>query len=681
MKAFRQAISFLSAQVEGSPDTTTGRLCRDFLSLLGADPGTPEVAGARARLRDASGNPGLAGTAALLLEGADAVIEEVDEGLGRDGSLGERLRQLGAKLSADGSAGAPASPEMFEAFWTVFCPQAAGIRGHWEEKVRDLRDRRSVRVESLCPDPLRRPAEEILFTSNALLTLPPEIGDPGTLNLEEGFRRRLEAVMGESQAFWYDHPVQIGTRPESNEILYGLRGLAEMLRFEKSRGNADPGDRLTVALSASVTHPGLKDLARDYIEGEVTKSRDIEGLDIHVFTEKETESLVEDFLCPAARLFGLEGGDPSFFSGVFGVDGAYGRHYSFLKAVAALWHVTVDRRIRATFKIDLDQVFPQETLVRETGQSAFDLFRSPLWGADGRDSAGRPVSLGMIAGALVNNADIDKGIFTPDVTLPEVPLPPDRFVFASRLPQALSTEAEMMTRYGDGRLDGHWGCLSRIHVTGGTVGIRVDSLRRHRPFSLSWFGRAEDQSYIMSSLFGPGPTYLRYAHMPGLIMRHDKQAFAGEAIRAAAAGKAVGDYERMLLFSGYAKALPWPLEETKSTLDPFTGCFILALPVTTALLCLVLKVLSLDRNDAKSPGLEAESLLQVGAARLRPLVEASRRDPDWIRESYEKERSAWDAYYDILEHVEKGMLDGNARVEGLARRAKSIVRQTRIDMK
>lgn len=678
LKAFRQAVSFLSAQVAHSAGTRAEGLCRDFLQLLGTDPETPEAAGARTRLRDAAEDPVWGRAAALLLEGSDAVVEDVDEGLKRDGSLGERLRGLGAKLSTHGNAGGAITQEMFEPFWAVFCPQAAGVRDHWEEKVRELRDRRIVDVETFCPDPVRRPTEEVLFTSNALLTLPPASGDPDLSTLDEDLRRRLETVAGEAQAHWYDHPVPIGTPPEANEILYGLKGLASMLRFEKHRGNAAPDDRLTVALSASVTHAGLKDLAREAIEGEVSRSRDIEGLDLYVFTEKETERIVEDFLCPAARLYGLEGDDPALFSGVFGVDGAYGRHYSFLKALAALWHVAVDRRIRATFKIDLDQVFPQENLVRETGQSAFDLLRSPLWGAGGRDSDGRPLSLGMIAGALVNNTDIDHGIFTPDILPPRGPMPVDQLVFASRIPQALSTEAEMMARYGDGRLDGHGGCLSRIHVTGGTVGIRVDALRRHRPFSLSRIGRAEDQSYIMSSLFGPGPPYLRYTHVPGLIMRHDKQAFAGEAIRAAAAGKAVGDYERMLLFSAYAGALPWPMEETKSSLDPFTGCFILALPVTTALVSLALKVLSLVHSDADRTGLDAESLLSVGAARLGPLLETFRRDPHWIRKVYEKERAAWDAYYDILDRVEKGILEGDARAEELAQKVKAIVRRTRI---
>ncbi len=91
------------------------------------------------------------------------------------------------------------------------------------------------------------------------------------------------------------------------------------------------------------------------------------------------------------------------------MDGAYGRHYTFLKAVTALWQVLVDPDVRGTFKIDLDQVFPQAELVAETGASAFEHLETPLWGALGVDPDGRELELGMIAGALVNERDIGRG--------------------------------------------------------------------------------------------------------------------------------------------------------------------------------------------------------------------------------------------------------------------------------
>ena len=184
-----------------------------------------------------------------------------------------------------------------------------------------------------------------------------------------------------------------------------------------------------------------------------------------------------------------------------------------------------------------------------------------------------------------------KGLFTPDVTRPTGIPAGEAVAFYNRLPMALSTEAEMMTRYtGDaGNPDGANTCLHRIHVTGGTNGIMVDALRRHRPFTPTFVGRAEDQAYLLSVLFA-GPASLRYAHSAGLIMRHDKEAFAGLAIEAAKVGRFVGDLVRTLYFSHYVRALPWPDKKVKQTIDPFTGCFASYLPTTLVALRLAMRV-------------------------------------------------------------------------------------------
>ena len=72
---------------------------------------------------------------------------------------------------------------------------------------------------------------------------------------------------------------------------------------------------------------------------------------------------------------------------VFGVDGAYGRHYTFLKAIAALWQVLIDPGVRGTFKIDLDQVFPQDgPRGRDRPLPHSSISRRPLWGGRGVDS-------------------------------------------------------------------------------------------------------------------------------------------------------------------------------------------------------------------------------------------------------------------------------------------------------
>ena len=173
---------------------------------------------------------------------------------------------------------------------------------------------------------------------------------------------------------------------------------------------------MTCLLSVSVTHPGLHAIARRYVEAELAAAEPLRHLDVFVFTEDDTERLVDEVLAPAADR--SLPSDPAVapdarrarLREVFGVDGAYGRHYTFLKAVTALWQVLIDPDVRGTFKIDLDQVFPQTELVAETGGSAFEHLETPLWGALGVDAQGRELELGMIAGALVNERDIGRGL-------------------------------------------------------------------------------------------------------------------------------------------------------------------------------------------------------------------------------------------------------------------------------
>ena len=681
MEDLQRIVSFLFNKVNRDTESLPIMLCLSFLKVLSSPSRDSDVEDSLDRLKKFCKDPIWGDLSKLFYYGVDIVIREVETALQCDKTFGEHLHLLASGSRSICESGPPRPEDLNRHLWNVFCPQAVDVKEHWDEKVRELRERRTIKIMSLCNKPVKEPSREILFTANALLTLPPRGLAPGELHLDEGIRRSLSRVIGEDPSYWYDHPLQIGTPPEHNEILYGLRGLSDMFQFEKKRGNAGRMDKLEVVLSSSVTHRGLTEIARTYIESEVLKNGGIRDINLYIFTERDTSRIIEDFLCPAAKIFGIEGGDPSFFSTVFGVDGAYGRHYNFLKAVSALWNAAINPRIEATFKIDLDQVFPQERLVQELGCSAFDLLRSPLWGAGGYDSAGDPVSLGMIAGALVNGADIHKGLFSPDVTLPNEQHLNDFRIFASRVPQALSTEAEMMTRYEDDDLNGRSHCLSRIHVTGGTVGIRVDSLFHYRPFTLSSIGRAEDQAYIMSVLFDHGPPYLRYAHIPGLIMSHDKHTLAAGAIQAAAAGKVIGDYERMLLFSHYARALPWPAQKIQSALDPYTGCFILSIPDTTVLLSLALNALSLCDGRHDSSGLKADELLSVGAARLLPILRELNKEPERTRLLYENERKVWNSYYSILEKIRSELQKGSAEAAQLIRNTESIIRETRIAMK
>jgi len=277
----------------------------------------------------------------------------------------------------------------------------------------------------------------------------------------------------------------------------------------------------------------------------------------------------------------------------------------------------------------------------------------------------------MIAGALVNEKDIGKSLFTPDVMFPDKDLTPEERIFFSTLPQALSTEAEMMTRYNTDDLDGQKKCIQRIHVTGGTNGIRIDSLRRHRPFTPSFIGRAEDQAYILSVLSGPS-TQLAYVHKDGLVMRHDKEAFAQDAIKAASSGKLVGDYIRTLVFSAYARVLTTDISKLKHVVDPFTGCFISIIPKTVVCLRFCLKAASFFTAGESEKGLE---FVTMGAPRIKDSLRFVDERNNPLKQSYEKERLGWDLYYDVLDEIEKGLKKEDDFALNLQNKARDMVRQ------
>jgi hypothetical protein len=607
--------------------------------------------------------------AGFYLEAILAIENEISLLSANNPQTASRLDQLARQIE-QGKDNTP--QQLVELFWSFFHPEATGIWGQEESRIAALRDKRKIRITESNLNPLTDPARQVLFTSNALLTLPSENTSLDELNIDASLRKELTKVRQEAQIYWYDHPIQIGVEPEKNEVLYGLIGLQEALDYELQQGHLNKGDQLTCLLSVSVTHTGLHSLAREYLTTELQRGHSLPDLRIFVFTEDNCQDLIREVLAPAARHYlGAENAEEKLH--VFGVDGAYGRHYTFLKAIAALWNVLIEPQIKATFKIDLDQVFPQEVLRESTGMSAFEHLKSPLWGALGLDSNDQTVELGMIAGALVNEDDIQRDLFTPDVSFPpsDRDFSLDEWVFFSQLPQALTTEAEMMTRYDNDEFDGQNSCIQRVHVTGGTNGILVESLKRFRPFTPSFIGRAEDQAYILSTMADSDPK-LGYLHQSGLIMRHDKQAFAQEAIQAAQVGKLIGDYERILYFSAYARAINHDLHLIKDYLDPFTGSFISYIPTTLTLLRFALKAEALFEAGQYQLG---EEFIDLGSQRISQAMEFANTR---LERQYQLERGGWALYYETLLALEKGLHEGDPFAEDLRQKAKTLVSELKI---
>ena len=155
-------------------------------------------------------------------------------------------------------------------------------------------------------------------------------------------------------------------------------------------------------------------------------------------------------------------------------------------------------------------------------------------------------------------------------------------------------------------------------------------------------------------------------------MRHDKEAFAQEAIESAEIGRTVGDYVRMLFFTGYAAALPINEKALKEILDPFTGCFISKIPETVVTLRFALKAAMLFRDNQIQKGLE---LVKSGTKRISRASEFARGDGSALRLQYQKERHGWNLYYDILDAVEKALTKKDPFALELREKALSVIQE------
>jgi len=675
-----ETLSELDVSEQFCPDRTddisvAGNLNAAFLIFLSGER-HPLYRDAENYLIEMQGSSKWAGSAAFYLRGRDILIDEINRMSCEDKKFRFKLDDMSLwaaekDIHCDTGCGR-------EKARNLFFPEGDFSAEEKDEKIKDLRNSRRIRIQQLNTDPVKFPEREILITSNVLLTVPHSDLDSDEGDANEKIIETAKKASAEKQIFWYDHPIPFGIAANANEIIYGLKKLDESLAFEEENGTKDPERKMDCVLSASVTHEGLHPVAREYIENEIKKACSIKRLNIFVFTEEDSKNILNRVLIPAAEKY-FPGRDTSELKNVFGVDGEYGRHYSFLKAVSAFWKVFISPEIKGTFKIDLDQVFPQDVLVRETGLSAFGHLCSPLWGASGEDTFGNRVRLGMIAGTLVNEKDIKSSLYTPDVTFPPDDAAEDSIIFYSRKPQALSTEAEMMTRYGkDSGIDGTEECIQRIHVTGGTNGILVSDLRKYRPFTPSFISRAEDQAYLLSVLFRKvDREYLRYCHRDGLIMRHDKEAFAGEAIKAARIGSMLGDYIRILMFSFYADALDWDVSDIKEYIDPFTGCFVSEIPFTAVYLRFALRTAAFFNSGSEDD--EAYRFMTLGTERLSSAVDMLYCEKNPLLKIYKNEKAGWDLYYDILDVIEEKILNSDADALKLKSAALQIADVCRIN--
>lgn len=478
-----------------------------------------------------------------------------------------------------------------------------------KNSIDEVTERRQINDVLLNSEPLKNPFKQIIITSNVMLTLPRNFDN-------FNFENKHLLNMNEIQENWYDHPIPLDINDGSNEIIYGLVNLNKAVKTETN-------EKVAVILSVSVTHNSINQIAKEYIQLKLS-DKDVSSLDIYIFTEDECNLLTQI----------LDENDKELQE-TLGVSGKYGRHYSFLKAITPLFKQVINGDIKATFKIDLDQVFPQKKLKEITGKYAFDNFKSKRWGASGIDRNGRKIRLSMAAGGLVNESDIDSYLFTPDVKKPGEDVNVEQLFFNSARPQYISTIAEICKQY-----ECKDECIMRYHVTGGVNGILLDDLIKFRPFTPSFFTRAEDQGYLLSVINKEiDGEYMRCAHIDKFVMRHDKQAFLSESLKAFEIPKSVGDFERMLIFSHYSYDILRCGDYIKNEIYPFTGCFILKQPYTILLLRTFARLLRLNEADCNI-------FLESFIPRITTLINQINNKN--LESIYIKERDAYDRYYDML---------------------------------
>jgi hypothetical protein len=102
-------------------------------------------------------------------QGIDLILSEVSELCSHDKEAHETITSLSAWISSPGIKDKARTADKVREF---FSPESAGLLDNCNEKIASLREKRQIRITKLNSSPIQQPAEEILFTSNILITVP-----------------------------------------------------------------------------------------------------------------------------------------------------------------------------------------------------------------------------------------------------------------------------------------------------------------------------------------------------------------------------------------------------------------------------------------------------------------------------------------------------------------------------
>ncbi|MCK5198631.1 MAG: hypothetical protein KAR21_09785, partial [Spirochaetales bacterium] len=122
-----------------------------------------------------------------------------------------------------------------------------------------------------------------------------------------------------------------------------------------------------------------------------------------------------------------------------------------------------------------------------------------------------------------------------------------------------------------------------------------------------------------------------------------------EAMKAASAGNMIGDFIRTLYFSRYTEILTGDISEIKKTIDPFTGCFVSKIPITTVFLRFCMKAADLFEAGEEQT---ASDFMLKSFERLEAAVEFAYGKEDDLQKEYNRDKEGWNLFYNILDGIE-----------------------------
>ena len=160
----------LSIIFNPNDDISTAKALNAAFLIYFAGNGHQESNDAKRVLESMKDSPEWREVANFYLSGIKFIHHEIEERGQKDPQFVSYLKTLSEWVSNRENLNK--IKETAEKFWSVFFPEANGILENKQERIRLLRSKRKATITRLNPAPINDPAQEILFTSNVLLTTP-----------------------------------------------------------------------------------------------------------------------------------------------------------------------------------------------------------------------------------------------------------------------------------------------------------------------------------------------------------------------------------------------------------------------------------------------------------------------------------------------------------------------------